>query len=69
MEIKMEDKVKLTSVKLLSDLYKSFKRESLVTEFTLQKLINRCLHRYVSDEDFRKRIHEHENLQISGSQF
>lgn len=69
MEIKMKDKVKLTSVKLLSDLYKSFKQESLVTEFTLQKLINRCLHRYVSDEDFRKRIHEHENLQISGSQF
>ena len=65
----MEDKVKLTSVKLLSDLYKSFKQESLVTEFTLQKLINRGLHRYVSDEDFRKRIHEHENLQVSGSQF
>jgi len=65
----MEDKVKLTSVKLLSDLYKSFKQESLVTEFTLQKLINRCLDRYVSDEDFRKRIHEHENLQVSGSQF
>ena len=39
----MEDKVKLTSVKLLSDLYKTFKRESLITEFTLQKLINRCL--------------------------
>ena len=54
----MEDKGKL-----------SFKQESLVTEFTLQKLINRCIHRYVSDEDFRKRIHEHENLQISGSQF
>jgi len=69
MEIKMEDKVKLTSVKLLNDLYKSFKQESLMTEFTLQKLINRCLHRYVNDEDFRKRIHEHENLQISGSQF
>lgn len=69
MENKMEDKVKLTSVKLISDLYKSFKKESLVTEFTLQKLINRCLHRYVSDKDFRKRIHEYENLQISGSQF
>ena len=32
-------KYKLTSVKLLEDLYKKFKYSSLSDEFTLQKLV------------------------------
>ena len=33
-------KYKLTSVKLLEDLYKKFKYSALSDEFTLQKLVN-----------------------------
>ena len=44
---------KLTSVKLLEDLYKKFKYKSLVEEFTLQKLVNRSMDLYLIDDDFK----------------
>ena len=34
---------KLTSVKILQDLYKKFKVDALNEEFTLQKLVNRSM--------------------------
>ena len=34
---------KLTSVKILKDLYKNFKHSALADEFKLQKLVNRSL--------------------------
>mgnify|MGYP003131015761 CR=1 FL=1 len=49
-------KYKLTSVKLLEDLYKKFKYKSLVDEFTLQKLVNRSMDLYLIDDDFRNQI-------------
>ena len=58
---------KLTSVKILRDLYKKFKYKSLADEFTLQKLINRSMDLYVHNEDFRNQINEWENLKPSGS--
>ena len=61
--------VKLTSVKVISELYKKFKNETIESEFSLQKLVNRTLDRFVYDEDFRKEILEHQNLHQSGSKF
>jgi len=58
---------KLTSVKLLEDLYKKFKYKSLVEEFTLQKLVNRSMDLYLIDDDFRNQINEWQNLKPSGS--
>ena len=60
-------KYKLTSVKLLEDLYKKFKYSSLSDEFTLQKLVNRCMDMYMHDNTFRDKIFEHNNLALSGS--
>ena len=60
-------KYKLTSVKLLEDLYKKFKYKSLVEEFTLQKLVNRSMDLYLIDEDFKTQINEWKNLKPSGS--
>tara|TARA_B100001564_G_C20400651_1_gene561026 strand:+ start:18 stop:209 length:192 start_codon:yes stop_codon:yes gene_type:complete len=60
-------KYKLTSVKLLEDLYKKFKYKSLVDEFTLQKLVNRSMDLYLIDNDFRNKINEWKNLKPSGS--
>ncbi len=59
--------LKLTSVKLLDNLYKKFKISNLDDSFTLQKLINRSMDLYVHDESFRKTITEHTNLKPSGS--
>ena len=60
---------KLTTVKILKDVYSSFKKVSFNSEVTLQKLVNRTVERYVSDETFRNEMNEYVKLQISGSQF
>ena len=59
--------LKLTSVKLLDNIYKKFKISNLDDNFTLQKLINRSMDLYVHNEDFRNQINEWENLKQSGS--
>ena len=59
--------LKLTSVKLLDNLYRKFKISNLDDNFTLQKLINRSMDLYVHDEDFRNQINEWKNLKPSGS--
>ena len=59
--------LKLTSVKLLDNLYKKFKIYNLDDSFTLQKLVNRSMDLYVHNESFRKQISEYENLKPSGS--
>ena len=46
---------KLTSVKLLKELY------------TLQKLVNRSMDLYVLDEQFKDKIQSYNNLIASGS--
>ena len=65
----MKSETKLTSVKIITDLYKKFKSAALNEEFTLQKLVNRSMDRYLKEEDFKKSIVEYDNLQISGSNF
>tara|TARA_A100001201_G_scaffold25593_1_gene28707 strand:- start:381 stop:578 length:198 start_codon:yes stop_codon:yes gene_type:complete len=58
---------KLTSVKVLKDLYRNFKSKTFDDEFTLQKLVNRSMDLYVCDEEFRGKIQEYNNLIPSGS--
>ena len=58
---------KLTSVKILKDLYKNFKHSALSDEFTLQKLVNRSMDLYLLDKEYKSQIHEHTNLTVSGS--
>jgi hypothetical protein len=64
-----DDNTKLTSIKLLKDVYSSFKKVSFDSDITLQKLVNRTVERYVIDEEFRKEMNEYLRLQISGSQY
>ena len=60
-------KYKLTSVKLLEDLYKRFKYNVVSDEFTLQKLVNRSIDLYLMDNEFKTQIHDWKNLKPSGS--
>ena len=62
-----KDKLKITTVKILSHLYNDFKRENIENGFSLQKLVNRAMWLYVNDEDFQKKIEETDDLKISGS--
>ena len=65
----MKEKTKITSVKILYDLYKEFKLLALREDFTLQKLVNRAMGKYLKDEEYKKSIVEYKVLQISGSNF
>ncbi len=59
--------LKLTSVKVADNLFQDFKISSIKYKFNLQKLVNRAVHLYLNDEDFRKKLHNHTDLTISGS--
>ena len=65
----MKGVTKLTSVKIITDLYKRFKGVALNEEFTLQKLVNRSMDKYLKDKEYKKSIVEYDELQISGSKF
>ena len=58
---------KLTSVKILEDLYKKFKSVTVNTKMTLQKLTNRSIDLYLTDEQYKQTLETHDNLTISGS--
>ena len=62
-------KTKLTSVKILESLYEKFKLNTVNTKMTLQKLTNRSVDRFLTDEKFREEIETYDNLIVSGSNF
>ena len=45
----------LTSVKVKSDLFEDFKIECVKRKFSFQKLADRSLFLYLTDDDFRKK--------------
>ena len=45
------DITKLTSVKILNELYEKFKEED--TDITLQKLVNRSMDLYLKDKKYK----------------
>jgi hypothetical protein len=60
---------KLTTVKIIKDVYSKFKRISFDSNITLQKLVNRSVDKYIEDEEFRNEINNYTELEPSGSQF
>ena len=54
----------LTSVKIKSDLFETFKIECVKRKFSFQKLADRAIHLYLTDEDFRKQINNHNDLEL-----
>ena len=62
-----KNNLKLTSVKIVDHLFDDFKVSSIRHKFNLQKLANRAVHLYLTDEEFRKKLHNHTDLTISGS--
>tara|TARA_R110001632_G_scaffold42647_4_gene108003 strand:+ start:191 stop:379 length:189 start_codon:yes stop_codon:yes gene_type:complete len=54
----------LTSVKVKSDLFETFKIECVKRKFSFQKLADRAIFLYLTDEDFRKQITNQSNLDL-----
>jgi len=46
----------LTSVKIQTDLFENFKIECVKRKFSFQKLADRAIYLYLTDEDFRKKL-------------
>jgi|EP01046_Picozoa_sp_COSAG06_P009278 hypothetical protein len=59
-----DKKMTLTSVKVKSDLFENFKIECVRRKFSFQKLADRTLYLYLTDEDFRKKITNQSNLEL-----
>ena len=55
---------KLTSVKIIDELYRKFKEKAIRDDFSLQKLVNRTLDMFVYDEDFKKKILEKDGMKM-----
>tara|TARA_R100001129_G_scaffold176945_1_gene151416 strand:- start:875 stop:1069 length:195 start_codon:yes stop_codon:yes gene_type:complete len=60
---------KLTSVKILKILYEDFRVSTVNTDMNLQKLTNRAIDMYLTDENFRSSLETHDELRVSGSNF
>ena len=54
----------LTSVKVKIDLFENFKIECVKRKFSFQKLADRAIYLYLTDEDFRKQISNQNNLEL-----
>lgn len=54
----------LTSVKVQTPLFEEFKIECVKRKFSFQKLADRALFLYLTDESFRKQITNQINLEI-----
>jgi len=54
----------LTSVKIKSDLFENFKIECVKRKFSFQKLSDRAIYLYLTNEDFRKQITSQTNIEL-----
>ena len=60
-----KNQLQLTSVKVHRELFEEFKIECVKTKFSFQKLSDRAIYLYLTDEEFRKTIHNQTNLQLN----
>jgi len=58
----------LTSVKVDSELFHEFKISCVKRKFSFQKLSDRAIHLFLTDEVFRKMITNHINLDLEENQ-
>jgi len=65
----MKVSTKLTSIKLLEDLYLQFKINTIGSKMSLQRLVNRSMYLYTIDNSFMKNIDSMNHLMESGSGF
>jgi hypothetical protein len=57
----------LTSVKIPDHLFEQFKIACVKYKFSVQKLTERSMYLYLTDENFRKQIHNQLDTEFTGS--
>ncbi len=62
-------KVKLTSVKIIENLYNAFRSKTVNSSMNLQKLVNRSIHQYLNNPVIKEDIETYNELFISGSRY
>lgn len=60
----MNNDKKLTSVRVTPTLFKKFKQECIENKFSFQKLADRAMYLYLTDEEFKKQINLQTNISI-----
>jgi len=60
----MNNMKKLTSAKVEETLLQQFKEESIRYKFSLQKLLDRSIYLYLTDEEFKKRLHNQTDIKL-----
>jgi len=65
----MKVSTKLTSIKLIEEIYKDFKYKTVNSKMNLQKLVNRSMNLYILDNNYKSKLDNTTNLSISGSVF
>jgi hypothetical protein len=63
----MGNKMQLTSVKVPEDLFEQFKIACVKYKFSVQKLTERSMFLYLTNEDFRKTMHNQLDTEFTGS--
>ncbi len=58
------DTKKLTSVKVEQELFQEFKEECIRYKFSLQKLVDRAIYLYLTEEEFKQRLHNQINIKL-----
>ena len=59
-----KDEKTLTSVKVKSDLFENFKIECVKRKFSFQKLSDRAIYLYLTDENFRRQITNQNTIEL-----
>ncbi len=60
----MTKEEKLTSVKITQPLFDKFKMAALEDNFSFKKLAGRAIFLYLTDKDFRDRVHKTQNIKL-----
>jgi len=55
---------KLTSVKITQPLFDKFKHACVEDNFSFKKLADRAIYLYLTDKEFRDRVHKTNNIRI-----
>ena len=58
------DTKKLTSVKVEQELFQEFKEECIRYKFSLQKLVDRAIYLYLTEEGFKQKLHTQTNIKL-----
>ena len=58
------DTKKLTSVKVEQELFQEFKEECIRYKFSLQKLVDRAIFLYLTEDNFKQKLHTQTNIKL-----